>query len=102
MIAKTTAERVQALRQHRKEAGLKRLELYAHPDDHAALKALAERLQRKRLKAGVIVNPFTGQGSMAEAWKRGYDGRPMLAAQGSDYARAYNDGKRARTMSHQP
>jgi ribosomal protein L18E len=50
VTTKTVAERVQALRQHRKEAGLKRLELYAHPDDHAALKALAERLQRKRLK----------------------------------------------------
>jgi hypothetical protein len=50
MTTKTVAERVQALRQHRKDAGLKRLELYAHPDDHAALKALAERLQRKRLK----------------------------------------------------
>jgi hypothetical protein len=50
MNAKTTAERVQALRQRRVDQGLVRLELYAHPDDHAAIKALAERLQRKRLK----------------------------------------------------
>jgi hypothetical protein len=48
--AKTVAERVQALRQRREALGVTRLELYAHPDDHAALKVLADRLQRKRAK----------------------------------------------------
>ncbi len=49
--AKTTAERVAAMRAARDALGLRRLELYAHPDDWPAIKALAERIQRKRLKA---------------------------------------------------
>ena len=39
--AKTTAERVAALRAARDAMGLKRLELYAHPEDWPAIKALA-------------------------------------------------------------
>ena len=46
--AKTTSERVQAMRAARDASGLKRLELYAHPDDWPAIKALAERLQARR------------------------------------------------------
>lgn len=49
--AKTTSERVAALRAARDALGLRRLELYAHPDDWAQIKALAEKLQRKRAKA---------------------------------------------------
>ena len=45
---KTTAQRVAALRAARDALGLKRLELYAHPEDWPAIKALAEKLQRKR------------------------------------------------------
>jgi len=45
---KTTTERVAAMRSARDAAGLKRLELYAHPDDWPAIKALAERLQARR------------------------------------------------------
>ena len=48
--AKTTAERVAALRAARDAMGLKRLELYAHPEDCPAIKALAEKLQRRRAK----------------------------------------------------
>lgn len=48
--AKTTSERVQAMRAARETLGLRRLELYAHPDDWPAIKALAERLARKRAK----------------------------------------------------
>jgi hypothetical protein len=48
--AKTTSERVQAMRAARDALGLKRLELYAHPEDWPAIKALAEKLQRKRAK----------------------------------------------------
>jgi len=48
--AKTTAERVAALRAARESLGLKRLELYAHPEDWPAIKALAEKLQRRRAK----------------------------------------------------
>ena len=48
--AKTTAERVAALRAARDAMGLKRLELYARPEDWPAIKALAEKLQRRRAK----------------------------------------------------
>lgn len=48
--AKTTRERVQAMRVARDVLGLKRLELYAHPEDWPAIKALAEKLQRKRAR----------------------------------------------------
>lgn len=46
--AKTTTERVGALRAARDALGLRRLELYAHPDDWPAIKALADKLQRRR------------------------------------------------------
>ena len=48
--AKTSAERVTALRAARDALGLKRLELYAHPEDWPAIKALAENLQRRRVR----------------------------------------------------
>lgn len=49
--AKTTGERVAALRAARDARGLRRLEVYAHPDDWPAIKALAEKLQRRRQRA---------------------------------------------------
>ena len=45
-----TAKRVAALRARRAALGQTRLELYAHPEDHPAIKALAEKLQRRRAK----------------------------------------------------
>ena len=55
--AKTNAERQYEwrqrqieLRQARTEQGLKRLELFAHPDDWPDIKKCAEKLQRKRAK----------------------------------------------------
>ena len=48
--AKTTSERVAKLRAARDALGLRRLELYAHPDDWATIKAFAESLQRTRAK----------------------------------------------------
>jgi hypothetical protein len=44
----TSTARVQALRDRRTSLGLIRLELYAHPADHAAIKALAAKLTKKR------------------------------------------------------
>jgi hypothetical protein len=38
------------LRADRDALGLKRKEVYVHPDDWTAIKTLAERLQRKRAK----------------------------------------------------
>jgi hypothetical protein len=49
--AKTTSERVAKLRAERDALGLKRLELYAHPEDWPAIKALAEKLQKRRARA---------------------------------------------------
>lgn len=46
--AKTTAERVEKLRQEREALGLRRRELYAHDDDWPKLQELAAKLQRKR------------------------------------------------------
>lgn len=48
---KTTSERVAKLRADRDALGLKRLELYAHPDDWPAIKAQAEKLQKRRVRA---------------------------------------------------
>lgn len=45
-----TAQRVAALRERRAQAGLARLELWAHPEDHAAIKAAAQRLAKRRNK----------------------------------------------------
>jgi hypothetical protein len=50
--AKTTSERVAKLRADRDALGLKRLELYAHPDDWPAIKACAEKLQARRQRKG--------------------------------------------------
>ncbi len=49
--ARTTSERVAAMRAARDALGLKRLELYAHPDDWPQIKALAEKLQRRRARS---------------------------------------------------
>jgi hypothetical protein len=51
MTALTANERKAAERERRKQAGLTRLELYVHPEDHEPIKALAAKLQRKRTKA---------------------------------------------------
>lgn len=50
--AKTTKERVQKLRAGLEDKGVKRWELSPppHPDDRPAIKALAEKLARKRAK----------------------------------------------------
>lgn len=48
---KTTAQRVEAMRQRRAALGLVRLELYARPEDFKAIKALASKLQRKHKEA---------------------------------------------------
>lgn len=49
--AKTAAQRVREVRQRRASAGLVRLELWAHPDDHEAIKEAAAKLQRRRERA---------------------------------------------------
>jgi len=46
----TSAQRVEKLRAARDALGLRRLELYAHPEDWPPIKALAEKLQRKRAR----------------------------------------------------
>jgi len=48
--AKTATERVQAMRADRAALGLKRLELYAHPDDWPPIKALAAKMTKPRAR----------------------------------------------------
>lgn len=45
---KTNAERQEALKKKRKDAGLTRLEIYAPPDDHAKIKAYAATLSKTK------------------------------------------------------
>ena len=54
MTAKSVKERVAALRERAAAHGLKRLDLYAHPDDWPAIKALSEKLQRRRERAAKV------------------------------------------------
>lgn len=54
MTTKTVAERQRTLRQNRTAAGLVRLELWAHPADHAQIKAYAAKMQRKREKGRAV------------------------------------------------
>lgn len=53
--AKTTTERVDALRANRKAMGLKRREMYMHDDDWVKVVKLAMRLQMARNKAAKSV-----------------------------------------------
>jgi len=50
MTAKQAKNRMAALRQRREAEGLKRLDLWAHPDDHAAIKAAAAEIAAKRAR----------------------------------------------------
>ena len=51
MTAKTSAERQQALRQRRTDAGMKQIRnLWCHPDDEPAIRRYAVALQAKRDK----------------------------------------------------
>lgn len=49
--AKTAAQRMSDTRERRASLGLVRLELWAHPDDHEAIKVHAAKLQRARERA---------------------------------------------------
>lgn len=46
--APSSLTRVRALRERRQAQGMTRIDLYAHPDDHAALKKLAAKLAKSR------------------------------------------------------
>jgi hypothetical protein len=51
VTAQTTAQRQEALRARRALLGLIEVRgIYAHPDDHPAIKSAAEKLRRKRIK----------------------------------------------------
>jgi hypothetical protein len=59
--AKPISKRVAALRERRASLGLKRLEIYAHPEDHQAIKATARRLAKKRECHGAGFALSTGE-----------------------------------------
>ena len=48
--AKTSGERMVAMRAARYALGLRRLELYAHPDDWPAIQQFAIKVQMRRAK----------------------------------------------------
>ncbi len=49
MTAKTLTERVTESKQRKRDAGLKEVRsLWAHPDDHAAIRTYAAKLAKKR------------------------------------------------------
>ncbi len=50
MTSKSASERVAAMQERATALGLKRLEIYAHPEDWVAIKALAAKLQKRREK----------------------------------------------------
>ncbi len=50
MTTKPATNRMAALRQRRSDEGLKRMEIWAHPDDHAAIKSAAAKITAKRAK----------------------------------------------------
>lgn len=60
MTAKTNADRQRAKWSKKKELGLKRLEVLAHPADHGAIRAKAASLtkarQRKEKKDGMATD----------------------------------------------
>lgn len=56
-MPKPTTTRVAELRKRRAALGLKRLEVYAHPDDHRAIKAYAAELLSKRSIVTTVANP---------------------------------------------
>lgn len=45
---KTAAERQRARRERMRQAGMTNCSVYAHPQDHAAIKAFARELSKKR------------------------------------------------------
>lgn len=45
------------------------------------------------------INPYKSQGSLEEAWQRGFEGRPCLAYPGSNYAKVYAEGQVARVKA---
>lgn len=65
MTAATVAARQAALRQRRAEQGLARIEVWAHQDDHAAIKALVAQLARRREHpldvVGISAQPSSGR-----------------------------------------
>lgn len=50
MTAKSSAQRIAEMRAKRKAAGLVHVDLDAHPDDAAEIKAYAAKLAEKRAK----------------------------------------------------
>jgi len=48
MTTNPSTARGRLLRERREEQGLRRLDIYAHPNDHPAIKALARKLTEER------------------------------------------------------
>jgi hypothetical protein len=58
--------------------------------------------QHEAAPADTVANPYAHQGSIGEAWRKGFEGGRPLAAPGSAYMKAYEEGKAARAAIAQP
>lgn len=55
MIAKTVAERQRDYKARQREAGLVEVRgIYAHPDDHASIRAHAAKLHKRRARVTAV------------------------------------------------
>lgn len=78
-MTKPATNRMAALRQRRTDEGLKRLDLWAHPDDHAAIKATTAKISAKRARGNG--EKLRSGGMIAFAWfvfERGCTHRPEI------------------------
>ena len=82
MTSKPVSKRVAALRERAAALGMKRLEIYAHPEDWVAIKALAAKLQKRREKASKVAANALAQGPGGSS--PGPDGATGCATRGED------------------
>ena len=54
--------------------------------------AKIDRLQDRLERAEMALNPYFSNGTLGEAWQRGYRGLPVACQVGSDWAKAYAEG----------
>ncbi|WP_321929871.1 Lar family restriction alleviation protein [Burkholderia cenocepacia] len=76
-----------------------------HASDGEAIAAWNRRTPASQPAAAPIdepTNPYAHQGSLGEAWRKGFTGGRPLAAPGSAYMQAYDEGKAARAATPAP
>ncbi|WP_175777457.1 hypothetical protein [Burkholderia anthina] len=82
-------------------AGLPRIAL-SRAETALELLAASPVEQHDAAPADEQVNPYADKGSLGEAWRKGFEGGRPLAAPGSAYMKAFDEGKAARAGIVQP